>query len=43
VFIPTTAQQLDTKIYNHIASLVDVSAFSAIFREVFNKEKHNTG
>jgi len=27
VFIPTTVQQLDTKVYNHVTSLLHVSAF----------------
>jgi hypothetical protein len=43
VFIPTTAQNLHTKVYTNTASLLLISAFSAIFGEVFDKEKHNIG
>jgi len=42
MFIPTTAQNLHTKVYTNTASLL-ISAFSAIFGEVFDKEKHNVG
>jgi len=34
MFITTTAQQFDTKIYNHIESLLHISA---IYRKVFEK------
>jgi hypothetical protein len=43
MFIPTTAQNLHTKVYTNTASILLISAFSVIFGEVFNKEKHNTG
>jgi hypothetical protein len=42
VFILKTTQQFDTKIYNHVVSLLHVSA---IIRKVFDKDrdKHNSG
>jgi hypothetical protein len=39
---PPTAQNLDTKVYDHTASLLNVSTFSTIFREITDKGKHNT-
>jgi len=41
MLFPTTAQHLDTKVYYHIASLLNVSTFSAIFRDVTDPKKHN--
>jgi len=37
VLIPTTAQQLDTKIYNHTTHILHVAAFSPIFWEILKK------
>lgn len=43
-FIPTTTQQLDTEVYNHIANQLYVAAlFGHLRRETFDKEKHNIG
>jgi hypothetical protein len=42
MFFPTTAQHLDTKVYDHIARLLNVLTLSAIFREVTGKGKGNT-
>ena len=42
MFIPTSAQQLDTAVYNHVTNLL-LQPFSTILREVFGKEKHNIG
>jgi hypothetical protein len=33
VFIPTAAQQLDTKVYNHVANLLHVSVFFGRLQE----------
>jgi hypothetical protein len=41
VFIPTTTQQFDTKVYIHVVSLLHVSASSCHFQAVFNKKDHN--
>jgi len=41
MFIPTTAQNLHTKVYTNTASFLLISVFSAIFGEAFDKEKHN--
>jgi hypothetical protein len=39
MFIPTIAQQLDTKIYNHLASNPHVAAYFAHLVGVFEKNK----
>jgi hypothetical protein len=36
MFIPTAAQKLDTKVYNHMQA-------SYMFQEVSDREKHNKG
>jgi len=41
MFIPTTAEELDTEVYNHTANLLHSSTFSGIFRKVFDKEIRN--
>jgi hypothetical protein len=44
MFNPTTAQQLNTEVYNHMARHIHVSAFFlAIFREVLGERKHIIG
>jgi hypothetical protein len=42
MFIPTTVLQLDTKIYNHIAGILQVLAFFAhLLRGILQKKKAN--
>jgi hypothetical protein len=38
VFIPTTAQELDTQVYNHTADLLHFSAFIGRFQEGTRKK-----
>jgi len=42
MFFPATAQQLDTKVYIHVVSLLHVSASPCHYQEVFDK-KHDIG
>jgi len=39
IFIPKTAQQFNTKVYNHIASLLHVSAFFGHLQEGIRQVK----
>jgi hypothetical protein len=41
MFSATTEQQVDTKVHDHIASLNISRDYTAVFRDVFNKELHN--
>jgi Na+-transporting NADH:ubiquinone oxidoreductase subunit NqrB len=43
MYVPTTALALNTVMYKRIVMILHVSAFSAILREVFNKEKDSNG
>jgi hypothetical protein len=42
-FIATTAQQLDTKVYNHVTSLLRVSGFFGHLQGIILQRKHNVG
>jgi hypothetical protein len=42
-YIPKISQYLITMIYKLMINLLHVSAFSAIFKELCNKDKYNDG